>query len=280
MDGPAPIITILIVAVTALVSVRAFRDPWLRDKLIFAPEAILADREYYRLLTPALLHADAQHLIFNLLSLYLFGANLEPAIGWGHFLLIYGAAILGGNLLSLLIHRQHEYRALGASGGVCGVIFASIFCLPGGSIYMMLLPIGIPSWLYAILFLATEFMGMKSARSNIGHDAHIGGAIIGLLTATALEPEIVRWSPWLYATVMGLSVAIFAYLWWNPLHLPLRSFHGRGARRPVKEPPVPATARDVDAILEKISARGLHSLTDKERETLRRAAKKSIGDKL
>ena len=97
-----------------------------------------------------------------------------------------------------------------------------------------------------------------------------------MLTATALEPEIVRWSPWLYATVMGLSVAIFAYLWSNPLHLPLKSCFGPDARRPGKEPPVPAAARDVDAILEKISSHGLHSLTDKERETLRRAAGKKV----
>jgi membrane associated rhomboid family serine protease len=274
VDTQTPIATLLIVVVTALVSFRAFTDVRLREQLIFSPGAILADREYYRLITPALLHADGQHLLFNLLSLFLFGKELEPQIGRGHFLLIYLAAILGGNLLSLFLHRNHDYRALGASGGVCGVIFASVFLLPGGKIYMMPLPIGIPSWLYAILFLAAEFKGLKSARSNIGHDAHIGGAIIGLLVTTALFPDIVRWSPWLYAAVMGLSLAIFVYLWKNPLHLPLKSFFEPGAGRPVKPSPPKATTREVDAILEKISSSGLHSLTDKERQILQRAAKK------
>jgi membrane associated rhomboid family serine protease len=273
MDPTAPIITLIIVVVTSVVSVKAFSDFRLKDQLIFSPYAILARQEYYRLFTSALLHADGRHLFFNMLSLFLFGRDLEPMIGPGHFLIIYVAAIVGGDLLSLWLHRNHEYLALGASGGVCGIIFASIFIMPGGSITMMPLPISIPSWLYAILFLVAEFRGLRSPESKIGHDAHIGGAIIGLLVTTAFFPYIVSSEPWLYALVMGLSLLMFVYLWKNPLHLPLKHFFNAGARRPAKKPPAKATPAEVDAILEKISVRGLQSLTEKERRILQEASK-------
>ena len=266
--------TLLIVAVTAMVSLRAFQSPWLREKLIFSPYPILAEREYYRLLSPALIHADGRHLLFNMLSLYLFGHELERSIGWEHLLLIYAASAAGGSLLSLFLHRNHDYRALGASGGVCGVIFAFIFLIPDGKIFMVPLPVGIPAWLYAVLFLAAEFKGMRSSQSKIGHEAHLGGAITGLLVTTALYPYIVSWSPWLYATVMGLSVAILFYLWINPLHLPLKSLFAPGSRQRVASSPTKPTAQEVDLILEKIYSIGLHSLTEKERQVLRQASGK------
>ena len=264
--------TLLIVAVTAMVSLLAFQDPRLREKLIFSPDPILAGREYYRLLSSALIHLDGRHLLFNMLSLYLFGHELERSIGREHLLLIYAASVLGGSLLSLFLHRNHDYRSLGASGGVCGIIFAFIFLIPDGKIFMMPLPVGIPAWLYAVLFMVAEFKGMRSPQSNIGHDAHLGGAIAGLLVTTALYPAIVSWSPWLYATVMGLNVAILLYLWINPMHLPLKNFLGHGSRQRVDRLPAKATAQEVDLILEKISSIGLHSLTEKERQILREAS--------
>jgi len=269
-----PIATLLIIIATGAVSVPAFTNYRLRDNLIFSPRAILADKEYHRLVSSAFLHADWQHLIFNMLSLYLFGQNMEPAIGVQRFLLIYFASIVGGSLLSLWLHRHHEYLSLGASGGVCGIIFSSVFLFPGSAIRFFMLPVPIPGWLYAILFLAFEFYGGRRQRSNIGHDAHLGGAVIGLLTTTALFPEIVQWSPWLYAAVMAMSILMFVYLWQNPLNLPpgafFRSWSGPSARTPKTVP----TTGLVDAILEKVSREGIQSLTKKERKILDQAAKK------
>ena len=127
-------------------------------------------------------------------------------------LLIYFSSILGGSLLSLFIHRHHDYRALGASGGVCGVIFASIFLLPGSSITMFPLPIGIPAYLYAVLFLVGSCIAHRRRSDNIGHDAHLGGAIIGLLVAAALYPKLIFAAPWVIAGVLGLFSIILICL--------------------------------------------------------------------
>lgn len=269
-----PIATILIIIITGIVSFLAFKNDALKDRFIFSPRAILANKEYYRIVTPAFLHADWQHLFFNMISLGLFGQIMEPAIGIGRFVLIYFASIIGGGLLSLYLHRKHEYFALGASGGVCGIIFSSIFLFPGESIGALFLPFGIPGWLYAIVFLVSEFYGGRRQQTNIGHDAHLGGAIIGLLATTALFPEIVRWSPRLYATFILLTLGMFIYFWKNPLDLPPANRYGRTSvpREKLRQPG--PTAEDVDAVLEKVSREGIQSLSKKEREILEKASRK------
>ena len=274
MPTELTIATVLIIVITGIVSVLAFTHRALRDKLIFSPQAILADKELHRLVTSAFLHADWQHLAFNMFSLYFFGRIMEPVIGPQRFLLIYFAGIIGGNLLSLYLHRRHEYLALGASGGVCGVIFSSVFLFPGITINFFLLPVGLPGWLYAVLFLGFEFYGGRRQRTNVGHDAHLGGAIVGLLTATALFPAIVRWSPWLYATVMILSAAMLIYFWKNPLNLPPATFLKREAESRAERRESGPSPEEIDAVLDKVSRKGLHSLTAKERRILEKAAKK------
>ncbi len=279
MTEPLGICNLLIVALTVYVSYRAFQDPALEDRLIFEPVRILRDKEYHRLFSSALLHGDWIHLIFNMFSLYSFGAQIEELFGSGQFLLIYLTSILGGNLLSLYLHRFHDYRALGASGGVCGVIFTSIFLLPGGEIMMMLIPFGIPAWFYALFFVIVSFIGMRTQAGNIGHDAHLGGALIGLLVTTALHPGIIRLSPLLYASVIGLSILLFLYAYLNPAYLQTHSTFSRAywtevgdkvqARREQKQARKQERDEQVlDQLLEKISQQGIESLSKAERQKL------------
>src|SRR2546423_4726635 len=222
-----PWCTWLIIGVTCVVSFRGFRSFGFEEKYIFNPAAILAGKEYYRLVTPGFLHADMRHLMLNMFSLFFFGRGVESALGSAQFLLIYFGAIVGGNLLSLYVHRHHDYRALGASGGVCGMIFASILINPGGAISLLFLPIRIPNWLYAIGFLLGSFYGMKEHnRGGIGHDAHLGGAILGFAVAAGLHPEYVQYNPGVFGLVLVASVALLIYLWINPLFLPASAFSG------------------------------------------------------
>jgi membrane associated rhomboid family serine protease len=277
MNEPLAYCNFAIILATVLFSYQGFKSPAFEGKYIFRPQAILAHKEFYRLLTSGFLHADWRHLLWNMLSLFLFGRAIEFAIGVPKFLLIYLGSILGGSLLSLFIHRHHDYRAYGASGGVCGVIFASIFLFPGGSIYMFPFPIAIPAWLYAILFMLGSFYGMKSKRDNIGHDAHLGGAIIGLLITAGLYPRIIVHNLWLFLIVLVGSALLFAYLIMNPLFLPLSSFLRalrRGKSRYAHLPRYKQEERALDDILEKISKSGLESLTREEKERLKQASGK------
>lgn len=276
MNEPVAACTVAIIVVTCLCSLVGFSDPGFRERFIFAPTEILACKQYYRLFTSALLHLDLNHLFLNMLTLYLFGRTLELFFGPVQFMTIYLAAIIGGDLLSLWLHRHHEYRSLGASGGVCGVIFSYIFLFPGAGVQFFFIPVTIPGWLYAIGYLLYSFFALKRGTDNIGHDAHIGGSIIGLLAATAMHPRIVQESPKMFVAVMGVSLLLFFYFLKNPMMLPLGSFplrprwpsFGRRQSRTGGTSNYRREPLEVDAVLEKISRSGVHSLTPREKELL------------
>jgi len=281
-----PIVTIGILVITGLVTLAAFIRPELRERLIFNPYEILRHKQYERLLTSALIHADWMHFGFNAFSLFSFGRNLEFIYGAKTLLFIYLFSILGGGILSLIIHRNHEYRSLGASGGVCGVIFASIFLLPGGSITLFPLPIGVPAYIYAIIFLVYSFVAHRRQRDNIGHDAHLGGAIVGLLLAAGLEPALVFAMPWMFFTALGLSLAILGFLIFDPGHLfayRVGSDHyspGNARSREYDEnEELNEKKAEIDRLLEKVSRDGLNRLSSSERKRLDELSREIYGGK-
>lgn len=182
---------LLIIVLTSITSIMAFSNFDLRNKLIFNVGAILRGKEWYRLITSAFLHGDSMHLIFNMLTLFFFGGTVVSFLGAGKFLLIYFAAVLGGGLLSLLIHRRDNYYiALGASGGVVGILFASIALYPHIGIGFFLIPnFYIPGWLFGIGYLFYSIYGMQRNADNIGHEAHLGGAVIGIGLSLLMHPS-------------------------------------------------------------------------------------------
>lgn len=205
-------ITILLVSITGLVSWQGFSRPALVERFLFDRERIVYQREWYRTITSAFFHADWGHLLFNLISFYSFAVGIERIYGGAILFVIYFASILGGSALSFWLHHGESYRALGASGGVCGVIYASIFLLPGSSIYIFFIPYPIPASVYAVLFLVISIWGIKSRMGNIGHDAHLGGALVGLLVTSLLYPRIIQAQPILFATILIISIALMIWL--------------------------------------------------------------------
>jgi membrane associated rhomboid family serine protease len=285
MRIPFPIATVGVMVFTLYWSYRGFTSPGFRDRYIFSPARILGNRQYYRLLSCGFLHLNWLHLLFNMFSLYSIGFAIELAFGFPMFLIIYLGSIVGGSLLSLYLHRNHYgYQALGASGGVCGVIFAFIFLFPGAPMGFFF--IRLPSWLFAILFILVSFFGLRNQLGGIGHDAHLGGAIIGLLITTALRPAIVVESPVLYFIVIGLSVALFVYLYRNPLYVPgSNPFSPAYWRRRWREAQAGRQARNkaqqewedkqtMDRLLTKISRSGMESLTAAEMRKLKAISKR------
>ncbi len=272
-----------VIAVTLLVTMRGFSDPGFRDRMLMDAQAVLRRGEIHRVLTSAFLHADWGHFGFNMFSLFAFGSAIELSRGAPVFLLIYFASIVGGDLLSLALHRHENYRALGASGGVSGVVFAAIFLFPGGGVMVFPLMFPIPAWIYAIFFVLTSIYGIRTRHGNIGHDAHLGGALVGLLLTALLFPQAVGRSLWLFLLILGITLAFFLYLARFPAGVPLTRprMGGRFTRRPPpsKVVPFPKGERSgdqavIDILLEKVSERGIEGLTPAERELLERLSKK------
>ncbi|MFL7793282.1 MAG: rhomboid family intramembrane serine protease [Anaerolineae bacterium] len=282
MRIPFPIATVGVMVFTLYWSYRGFTSPGFRDRYIFSPARILGNRQYYRLLSCGFLHLNWLHLLFNMFSLYSIGFAIELAFGFPTFLIIYLGSIVGGSLLSLYLHRNHHgYQALGASGGVCGVIFAYIFLSPPNT-WIPFFFIPLPSWLFAILFILVSFFGLRNQLGGIGHDAHLGGAIIGLLITTALRPTIVVQRPVLYFVVIGLSVALFVHLYRVPLYVPgSNPFTPAYWRRKWREVQARRRAKQewedketMDRLLTKISRSGMESLTAAEMRRLKAISKR------
>jgi membrane associated rhomboid family serine protease len=174
---------------TLAVSVAAFSRPSLLDRLVFDVGAILSRKEDDRLITSGFLHGDVMHLLVNMLTLISFGPVLEMMLGSWRFLALYLGSMIIASLTMLYAKRYNlTYRALGASGATCGIVFAFCLFAPFSEIYVMFVPIGVPAWLYAIVFVAYSSVAAGGG-DNIAHEAHLGGAVGGLVLTILMEPQ-------------------------------------------------------------------------------------------
>lgn len=274
MNELATPVTLAVIAATVAISLYAFRSPAFLVRWLFQPGPILAHRQWGRLISSGFLHGGFAHLFFNMYTLWSFGRVLEYVHGPRAFLVIYFTAIVGGNLVSLYLHKaEANYRALGASGGVSGVIFAVIFLFPGGGIRLMFIPIDIPSWLFALGFVVGSYVALRGRVGNIGHDAHLGGALCGLAAAVFLFPEIPARRPLLFAAVVLVTGALLLHARFFPLGGPRRGEVLRGAFREARTRERDEHDRKrLDQLLEKVAEVGLAGLSDKERAELKAIA--------
>jgi membrane associated rhomboid family serine protease len=191
-------ITMIIVVLTTVVSFVSFNNSRLMDALIFWPPAISMRRQYYRFLSCGFIHADLMHLAFNMFTLYFFGRGLElfymGRLGLQHyyFTLLYLSAIVVANIPSYIKqHDNYNYRSLGASGGVCAVLFAFILIDPWETLQLFF-SIDVPAIVYAVLFLAYTIYMSRRGGDNVNHDAHLWGAIYGIVFTIIARPSVVN----------------------------------------------------------------------------------------
>lgn len=192
-------VSYIIIAVTVIVSILAFSNRDIFRRLAFNAYDIKHFKNSYRFLSYALIHADWMHLLINMLVLYSFGRVVEEYYqlyfgmkGMLYYILLY----IGGTALSTLPsygkHKDdYSYTAVGASGAVSAVVFASIIFAPLSKIYLFPIPIGIPAIIFGVLYLIySGYMGKKNV-DNIGHDAHFWGAIFGFVFTILLKPTLI-----------------------------------------------------------------------------------------
>jgi membrane associated rhomboid family serine protease len=183
---------------TVVISWQAFQNQALLSRLLLEPYAVKHRGEFYRLLSHMLVHADFTHLAFNMMTLYFIGSYLEQIwqLQFGlmnsriYLFLLYVVGGLCATLWPMIRNQDNpSYRSLGASGAVSAILFAFILWDPTQSLYLMLIPIPIPAYVFGPLYLAFEYYSMRKGKSGIAHDAHIGGAIFGVLFVLLIAPE-------------------------------------------------------------------------------------------
>ena len=156
----------------------------------FSPSEVSSGRNYQGMLLSHFAHADGTHLLFNMMTLYFFGPVVELGLGALNMLLIYVSAGIVSTLFVYYLHRADpRYRALGASDSVTGIIFAAIVLQPGMNVFFFFVPVPIPAPLFAVCYIALSTYLMRHGRGHISHEAHLAGAISGLLLAGLLAPS-------------------------------------------------------------------------------------------
>ena len=268
------IISFILILANVIVSYRGFKDSLFYNKYKFRVDAVRLYKEYHRLVTSGFLHVNWMHLVFNMLALFFFSGSLEQYLGPVRFLIIYFLSLIGGDLLSLFIHRHDgDYDSVGASAAVMGVMYAAIALFPGMRIGLLFIPIAIPAWLFGLVYVLYSIYGIRSRKNNIGHDAHLGGALVGLIVAVIMQPSALINNTWAIVIIMLPSV-FFIYMIITRPHLllvdnffykkhsdPLTVDHKYNIERTNKQ-------QEIDRILDKIHKKGMNSLTVKEKQML------------
>lgn len=206
------LIPIFIIIITCITSLMAFNNNALFQRYAFNVGAITRDKQYYRFITSAFLHADMMHLFFNMFTLYFFSRVIAAVYGVWLFLGLYLASVLAGNAFSFWLYQKRpSYTAIGASGGVSGVLFATVALAPLQTIYLYFIPV--TSWIFATLYFAYSVAMMLKPHQgdNTGHSAHLGGAMCGMIFVAIFTPIAYLLQNKLYIGIMLLPLLYLAY---------------------------------------------------------------------
>lgn len=199
----------VIIAANVIFSMRGFKDLAFFNKYKFNIAQIRSG-ENIRYVSSGFLHVDVSHLIFNMLTFYFFAPVVVGAMGDIKMAAIYFASLLVGNIFSFFYHKNEmHYSAVGASGAVMGILYAAILLFPDMSLFLFFIPIPIPAWLFGIAYLGYSIYGMKSRSDNVGHDAHIGGAVAGYVLTLAFFPHLLQTNLWIVLLLALPIVGLF-----------------------------------------------------------------------
>ena len=209
MIGLPPALS-LIILTNIIFSYIGFKDKLFFDRYKF--NVLELDKgNFIRMISSGFLHVDYNHLIINMLTLYFFADYVVLGVGWLNFLIIYFLSLIIGNYLSYQFHKdQKDYNAVGASGAVSGIVFSSILIFPEMKLVFIFFPLPMPGYLFAVGYLIYTIYAMKKQNDNVGHTAHFGGSISGILTTLLIAPELFFKSA-LTVIIILITIPIFAY---------------------------------------------------------------------
>jgi membrane associated rhomboid family serine protease len=201
-------VLIIVIALTVLMSYEGFKTPSFFKKYQFHIGSIQRG-EQIRMLSSGFLHVDVPHLLFNMLTLWFFAPLVLSYFGNLIFVLIYLGSLIFGNLFAYFFNKHNaNYRAVGASGAVTGVLYAAILLQPNMMLALFFI-IPIPAYLFGILYLLYSIYGMKAQNDAIGHSVHFGGAVGGYVITLIERPQLLVEQPLMVALVSLPIVVLF-----------------------------------------------------------------------
>jgi len=154
--------------------------------------ALVNAKQHYRVFTSSFLHGDYFHLLFNMMTLFYFGPEVERILGTDGFLVVYFGAVLASGIVSFYVNRKNlDYTSLGASDGVSGVLLSYCVFYPLSLMYFMFVPVGIPAILFGVVFILVSANMIGRFGGRTAHEAHLAGAMAGVVLTLLMRPEAV-----------------------------------------------------------------------------------------
>jgi membrane associated rhomboid family serine protease len=183
-------VTSLLIAANVIASLYALSNAAFMNKNLFHVGPILERGEWHRMVTSGFLHGGFLHLFVNMYVLFMFGGFVERSLGTVAYLIVYFAALLGGNAWALLENKQKpSYRALGASGATSGIVMSFILFRPFEQLMIFPIPFFMPAVVIGLLFVVGSAILAQRENKTIGHEAHLGGALSGILVTILVAPS-------------------------------------------------------------------------------------------
>ena len=201
-------VAIIIIGLNIFFSYKGFRDRIFFNKYKFSPVRIKGG-EKIRYISSGFLHVDTTHLIVNMFTLYFFVDAVIFRVGEINFLIIYFTSLVFGNWLTYRFNSNNiNYSAVGASGAVMGIVYSAILLNPEMTLFFFILPM--PGYLFGLGYLFYSIYSMKKVNDNIGHEAHLGGAIAGFFSTIIISPAVVFTN--LFTVLILLIPIVYFYI--------------------------------------------------------------------
>ena len=201
-------VAILIIGLNIFFSYRGFSDRIFFNKYKFSPSSIKRG-EKIRYISSGFLHVDTTHLIVNMFTLYFFVDAVIFRVGEINFIIIYFTSLVFGNWLTYRFNSNNiNYSAVGASGAVMGIVYSAILLNPDMTLFFFVLPM--PGYLFGLGYLFYSIYSMKKVNDNIGHEAHLGGAIAGFFSTIFISPAVVFTN--LFTVLILLIPIVYFYI--------------------------------------------------------------------
>lgn len=258
-------LTLFLIIFTVVISYKGIKNEQFRYRFAFNINQVSRNKDYIRFISSGFIHVSWMHLIINMIVLFGFGSGLEQSVGGIRMLIIFLVSMVGGNFLALLMHKhQPSYSSVGASGAISGLVFATIALFPQTQILF------IPSWLFGIGYVAITLYAIRSGRTDVGHAAHLGGALIGMIMALMMFPGIIttNWLPIL--AILLPATALILIMVYKPdiILISKRSQEEQLTMDDRYNIRQRSEQEEIDRILEKIKHKGIGSLSKKEKKQL------------
>ena len=189
MDFVTPAASLVFAVPIAASLLALYSAPGLIDRFVMRPYQVARGRQSETVFTSGFLHGDLGHLLFNMFTFCWFACPLERMLGTVRFALLYTAGLALSSMCSVFKHRNNPgYATLGASGAISAVLFAYIVYQPTSTLIIFPIPIPIPAFLFAVGYVAYSYWAAQQQRGRINHDAHLCGAISGVLFVLLTDP--------------------------------------------------------------------------------------------